>query len=361
MDMEQTNQENGITPEIENTIPPANKRKIITWVLAVLLVGLLGGGGYYYWTTTPQYSLRAIAQAIKQHDLPAFEKHVDIDSVSTRAVDQFLAVSMNDPEEVQNDFGGMAQGMIEMFKPQLVKIINTGVKNFVETGDFKSTDINDKSESVSVNELWNKADGKSLQVVGTKYVKKEGNLAIVGLELKAPEYETNLVMDLKMRDMGGYWQLAELSNLGDIIKETTRMEKAKLDKQNQPIIEKMNQVLSFGNVNIIKNAGNWSFDESITLSIDSRFNGSAAINVIEAQLKVRTKDGKLILKEKPTFQGNWTPGTTATLTWSKDINPFIGSDQVLYKTSADQLSIEIRPQLIKFADGSELKLLDKLP
>lgn len=340
---------------------PPKKRLVLPWVLAVFLLALLGGGGYYYWTTTPQYSLRAIAQAVKQHDLPAFEKYVDMESVSTRAVDQLLTVSMNDPEEVQNDFTGIAQGMIEMLKPQLVKAIKSEVENFVEKGNVETAKNQDKNGPAVVKDLLNKTEDNSIKVMGTKYVKKEGNIAIVGLEIKVPEYDSTLVVDFKMRDMGNYWQLAELSNLGDVINENERLEKAKLDKLNQPIVEKMNKALTFGSINLIKNSDSWGFDESITFSIDSRFNGSAAISAIEAQLKVKTKAGKLILKENPTFKGNWAPGTSAFLTWSKEINPFINSDEVLFKTPADQLLIEIRPQLIKYTDGSEVKLLDKLP
>jgi hypothetical protein len=361
MDTEQTNLSNVITPEFNSDLLLPKKRRVLPWVLAVLLLALLGGGGYYYWTTTPQYSLRAIAQAVKQHDLPAFEKYVDMESVSTRAVDQLLAVTMNDPEEVQNDFAGFAQGMIEMLKPQLVKAINSEVENFVEKGNVEAAKNQEKNGPAVVKDLLNKAEDNSMKVMGTKYVKKEGNIAIVGLEIKVPEYDSTLVVDLKMRDMGNYWQLAELSNLGDVINENERLEKAKLDKLNQPIVKKINKALTLGSVNLIKNSDSWGFDDSVTFAIDSHFNGTAAISMIKAQLKVKTKAGKLILKESPTFQGNWAPGTTASLTWSKEINPFIDSDQVLFKTPADQLSIDIQPQAIKYADGTEVKLIGKLP
>ncbi|HBQ87286.1 MAG TPA: hypothetical protein DER33_00015 [Syntrophomonas sp.] len=358
MDGEETNIDNVITQELNSDVLPPKKRRVLPWVLAVLVLALLGGGGYYYWTTTPEYSLKMIAKAIKQHDLPTFEKYVDIESVSTRAVDQLCEVAINDPEEIQNE---LADGLIEMFKPQLVKVVNKEVKSFVEKGSVETDASQDKEDPVVVKDLLNKAKDQSMQVVGTKYVKKEGNIAIVGLEIKVPGYDKNLVADLKMRDMGNYWQLAELSNLGDVINESKRLEKAKLDKLNQPIVEKIDKALALGSVTLIRNSDDWGWDDSITFSADAHLNGTVAVNEIQAQLNVKAIEGGLLLNEDLVFQGNWTPGTSIPLTWSKEINPFIDSDQLLFETPTEQLSIDIQPQLIKFADGSELKLLDELP
>lgn len=212
-------------------IPP--KRPILPFVLIALLILAAGGGGYWYWTTTPQYSINRISSSIEQHDLSAFKKYVDIESVTGRAVSQLMESIMKDPNAVHNDFEGFAQGLVETFKPQLVKIITNELESYIETGEFKSEKENEL-EGFSLQQIGKKAGGNSATVKGTSYVKKEGKIAIVGLEVNLPDYNTSVVVDLKMRDRGNYWQLAEISNFGQMITKLNQLEQAKLQNSIDP-------------------------------------------------------------------------------------------------------------------------------
>jgi hypothetical protein len=46
-----------------------------------------------------------------------------------------------------------------------------------------------------------------------EYVRTEGKIALIGIKLFNAKYNEEMVLELKLRDAGGYWQLMELSNL----------------------------------------------------------------------------------------------------------------------------------------------------
>ena len=60
---------------------------------------------------------------------------------------------------------------------------------------------------------------------GVKYVNEQGEQALVGLEFTEPKYDTTMVLEVKMRDRGDYWQITEITNLGQALGHVARLEK----------------------------------------------------------------------------------------------------------------------------------------
>lgn len=106
--------------------------KLVHKLLALLLVaGILAGAGYWYWTTTPQYALKELSSAIKEHDLATFEKYCDTQAVAANAVEDLLA------EPVRNSGGlGILERLlgvlaVSWLKPQIVGSLKGGIERFV--------------------------------------------------------------------------------------------------------------------------------------------------------------------------------------------------------------------------------------
>ena len=55
--------------------------------LIVVVLALFFGAGWWWWTTTPQYSIEQVKDAINAHDLAKFDKYVDLDTTSSKMVD----------------------------------------------------------------------------------------------------------------------------------------------------------------------------------------------------------------------------------------------------------------------------------
>lgn len=223
------------------------KRRLWPWALVVLILLAISGAVYWYWTTTPQYSLNCIAKAAKQHDLVAFKKYVDLESVTNRGVNELVEVLMSDPDEVQNDFAGLAKSFVEALKPELVRQITAEIESYIETGKFENEN---QDAGFSMDNLLKISNDNSAPSVSIGKVKKEGKIAIVELNIDIPEYNKSLMADIKMRNLGKYWQVAEISNFGELVREIEKIEKAKLEELNRPVQKQLDQIVTFARITV---------------------------------------------------------------------------------------------------------------
>lgn len=200
-----------------------------TILLALLLV--LAVGGYLYYRqlrTGPEYSLMQAYRAVTDHDVAAFERYVDINSVTGSLVDEVV--------EQGTALGGVAPGglaltgALQLFKPQLARTARAQVKRYVETGSAQAAAEAGPAGplNVSVLGLAGKVVGEGSRFKGIKYTREQGEQAFVGLEFTQPRYDTTLVLEVRMRNQGGYWQATAISNSGEIIRQVARWEKQRL-------------------------------------------------------------------------------------------------------------------------------------
>lgn len=199
-------------------------------ILSLLLIGLAIGGYLYYkkLTTGPEYSLLQAAKAVKDHDPTAFERYVDVTSVTSNLVDQ--VTTQRSVLGMLNPSGLAMKGALRLLKPQLAQAARQEVKRYVETGSAEAAvaDAPKPLGGVSVLGVVGKVVGPDSKFKGVKYTHEEGEQALVGLEFTQPRYDTTLVLEVKMRDQGDHWQATEIMNTGDILKQVARLEKQRL-------------------------------------------------------------------------------------------------------------------------------------
>lgn len=343
-------------------ITSKSKRIYIIAAIAIIIVACLG---YWYWTRTPQYSLKIIQESVSKHDLQTFEKHVDIDSVSSRLIDQVLDAKINDKSEVQDEtVKNFAMGFIQMLKPQLVAMAKEQIRSFVEKGKVESSAQqaqNNNTPKFSVEDLYKGNSGnEKVEFKGIDYVNKDGKIAIVGLKLFYPKLNSELILEVKMRDLDGYWQVAEINNIASFLNKLEEIESKKLAEVNQPVIDNMNAAVKVNSITMTpfnKNA----YSKAVTFQTNLTFASQKIISEIGGTILVKNQEGKLLLKFPVRASGSATPGATRNITWTKDINPFISSDIALFNTPTTQLNMALNTDYLKFSDGTELKLADKLP
>ncbi len=201
-----------------------------------LLIGLLViivAGGYLYYrtvvTASPQYSLAQAANAVRTHDVVTFERYVDVDRVARNLIDQVAAEGSS--LEALNVNGALVQSALRLLKPQLAQAARQEVQRYIETGSVEAATAAAQpmgGVNVSVLGLAGRVVGPSAQFKGIKYVNKQDEQTLVGLEFTQPQYDTTLVVELKMLDQGDHWRVTEIANTGTLIKHTARMEKQRL-------------------------------------------------------------------------------------------------------------------------------------
>ncbi|MDU0372183.1 hypothetical protein ACFPAF_17400 [Hymenobacter endophyticus] len=199
--------------------------------ILILLLAALAVGGYWYYrklSTGPEYSLMQAYKAVTDHDAAAFERYVDVTSVTGSLVDQVAgqssALGLLNP-------GGIAmKGALRLLKPQLAQAARQEVKRYVETGSATAaTEATPKRlGNVSILGLADKVVGQGSSFKGVKYSREEGEQAFIGLEFTQPRYDTTVVLEVKMQDRGDHWQATEITNTGEILRHVARMEKQHL-------------------------------------------------------------------------------------------------------------------------------------
>lgn len=344
---------------------PKNRKLLI--IIVALLVILTGISGYWYWTRTPQYSLDTIRNAIVNHDVILFEKHVDLDSLLSSAIDQAVEAKLKDKNEVQDEgMNNMAAGFLKMLQPQLIAAAKDEIKAFIEKGNFDSQNTT-ASEQQNKQQDTAKFSPKNFmqdsgygnpEFKGIDRVQKSGNLALIGLKLFYPKLNHEIILDLKMREMDGYWRLTEIQNLSAVLLKLEEQKHVKLDEINKPLSIKIGNAVEVIDLNAHLINGP-AFSQYIRFDVETRFLSEKPVVELDALITIKDPSGKLLLKFPVKATGlSATPGRK-TLAWKKEINPFIASDQSLVKNEPGVLDAEI--QYLKFADGTEIRLADKLP
>ncbi|HEY9870671.1 MAG TPA: hypothetical protein V6D08_16005, partial [Candidatus Obscuribacterales bacterium] len=216
-----------------------------TLLTLLLLLAVLAGAGYWYWTTTPEYSIREARGAIKTHDIDKFRKYVDAESVASGMVDSFLAGPTREMRGLGIVGHLLTFGLVTFIKPGLVAGLKQEMLDMVERGVQAAQPQDDApgpssphsdgggdaetpgataSDGISLKRTMSTFGFKGKLYNGTEYTRREGKLAVVGLKLYNQKYNRDFVLDVKLRDMGGYWQVIGLPNLTQLLQELIKLE-----------------------------------------------------------------------------------------------------------------------------------------
>ncbi len=170
-------------------------RKLIAGALGAIALSSLVS--FWMWTRTPQYAIRQIEKAIKVHDIQRFRKYVDLDGV---AADLLALVQLN-----AADSGALGSAVATTMAGQLEDAVKRTLTTMVESQGAGPPRI-----------VYQFIDLES-SYAGIEYVKRDGKLAVAGLEFTTPTRATKArVYEIRMRDLGSHWQIAGL-NLSQIV------------------------------------------------------------------------------------------------------------------------------------------------
>ncbi len=162
-----------------------------------------------------------VKTAIERHDLLAFEKYVDVNSLVNSGVDVLISTAVNESlseasDDPMQQLGVMIGGNIAAnLKPQAVSMACGWLNEFVDKGTFTVD-----GEVMEINWL------SDVHLQSTPEVRKESDLAYVTLRLAHAGSKTTLKIDLKMKQRDGYWQIIDIRNWSELSQEvkTLRVE-----------------------------------------------------------------------------------------------------------------------------------------
>lgn len=172
---------------------------LVGLVALACAVVLVAAGGFWYYTTTPTYAIGRIEKAVRDHDAALFEKHVDLEAVLGRAFDQVLAPGSNEGQH-SGGWGDLGRVLgATLLKPQVVGKLKQQVLADVEAGRMPA------AESLSTRPTFEGLDS----------VRRDGAQALATLRVR--DGERLLLVEVRMRERGGTWQVIEIANLRQLV------------------------------------------------------------------------------------------------------------------------------------------------
>lgn len=176
------------------------KKKISLLIIAVSILIITVLVGYFVYARTPKYSLLQIRKAVATHDLDSFNKYVDIDSL----LDGISDVSFDNTDFVNS------------LKSQMAQLIKKQINVFVETGELeKRSDENLLGTRFIVEIYESIKNRKKIAFKGIVNCKEEGKIAYIGFKFISIGKDTSVILTIKMRNKGSYWQVVQLKDFKD--------------------------------------------------------------------------------------------------------------------------------------------------
>lgn len=199
-------------------------RKIIIGAVAVAMLGaLVSAGAMTYWrqkAQSPQYSIAQIRLAVQTHDVPLFEKHVDVTRLTQTLASDLLETAPNPPSS-----NAMAALIARQIRDQLAATMPEQLKQatirLVETGKFEIKHPPPPSLGQGIKVDMNVTDFPGFQGYFGEVVAVEvqGKRALVSVNYHLPDQQAPMVLIAAMRDMDGYWQVVEFTNVRELQQE----------------------------------------------------------------------------------------------------------------------------------------------
>ena len=194
----------------------------------------LAAGAYYYAKSKkdgPTGALVQAAAAVQTHDVAAFEKFVDVGSITSHLVDDMTSQGAAITGLVPGG-GLMMGGAMRLLKPALANAARSEVQHYVETGSLEAAAeaAPKRGMNLSVLGLVGKVVGPGSKFKGIKYATEQGEQAMVGIEFTQPRYDTTMVVEVKMRHRSDHWQMTEITNTKDLLRQAASLEKRQLLK-----------------------------------------------------------------------------------------------------------------------------------
>lgn len=341
-----------------------NQKKIGIGIVIAVLCAL--AFYFLYWVKSPVYSLNIIKDSIQKHDVNTFEKHVDMDTLYTKAFDDSLVAigKINGEDLLSNP---LAAGFIQILKPPVVSTLKSKTIDYVkgEKEEAKSNkDKNSQAEDMA-NGLKDRAGIENLNIKDISVISKENNESIVAITLFHRKVSKNFDLKVKMSKLDdGTWKLKEITNLVDFLVEIDKAEKAKLVELDKPIKGQIYKALKPANKirGGVRNEGRYFPDWALVAGFKVNNISNKNIKNSKAYINIKRVSDKKTVKTSPLIEsGSIAKGAEHEYYTHIKLNEFKDEDKEIIQAKNNELTLSIKIMSIEFEDGTSIVRPTKLP
>lgn len=343
-----------------------NKFKKIIAVLAALAI-LISGWYFFYWLKTPQHSIALIADAVRQHDLKTFEKHVDMDMLYSHAYDDVVTVTFG----ADKDANPIIVAIVKGIKGLAVPLLENETRNYILHGDKdaseeqaqKSVPAGNESGAEIVDNLKDRTGFGALKYEGVESADVEGETATVSLKLYDEKLSKNFILKIKMQQLDdGLWRLLQITNLQEFMQQRQAAVTEKLAELNKPMAEQIAQSVQLDKKLLRITSVHYStiirmLENEVSLTNKSGKN----ITYIAGTLELYGDDGNIFYSGSFASNAVLKNGATKLYKFDFELNPYVKEDAQVIASDLGKLKWDAYLTNVAFDDGTSLDYLTALP
>ena len=337
----------------------SSTKKIVIGVLVVVLCAL----AYYFmvWTKTPIYSLNLVREAVKKHDVVQFRKHVDMDSLYGKAIeDTIIAIDKIEGTNVMSN--PFASGIVQILKEPAVNVLKAETLEYI-AGDRENNPVSEADQFAE--ELKEKADTENIEVKDVSVIKEQGNRAEVAIKVYNSRLDKNFIIKVKMSKLvDGYWRIKEFSNLVDFLVEVEAARVEKLAQLNEKIKAEIDDAIYVPEASVALTSDDDAYfpEYKLQYKFTVENTGEKDIAKFYSDVLVLDKNNEVIreINEISYKENILQANTKKGLRFSEKLNQFIPEDSLIIN-NIDGVAVKVDIYKIVYADGKEVELLTELP
>lgn len=195
-----------------------NEKKKVLLILFLFALAL----GLWLWycfvyTRTPEYALRAVADACKRHDAAAVLQGVNLDRTLSRAYDDLTDDMLRYDAALTAENKAEYEQFYNVIKPQMLEGLREVVNGYIATGDWslpQGTSLTKGRQlGVDFERFLERSQFRNVEFVGVEKARVVGDTAEAQVAIRDRATATPFSLRLRMeRAKDGHWQVIRMEN-----------------------------------------------------------------------------------------------------------------------------------------------------
>ena len=337
-----------------------NTKFLIIIGVLLILIGVVGIGihqNLQKFDNKPIHSLQAAQEALTKRDLATFKKYVDTEKIIATAAEEILTEHINDTVAPTAYSMDALKLRYEQLQPDFIQSARAALDEYIATG--KVAFPNDLTDA---QKFFGKSGVASCEIKDFTKPHLVGNvmtstIIFYNAQLK---FSFELVLEFEPADEIN-WRIVNARGFDSYYNGYQRALKIKLNSLNAPISRKMDETFKVKSFKVKGEDGDeYGFSKTLDITLKAEVYPDKPLDKVIGNVVIKDRDGK---DNFTAFALDMTDAAQGVQTFDvmKTLNPFIRADSDAMKHGLRKKDIRIEINEIIFADGTSLKLLDRLP
>lgn len=350
-----------LDPRTQTGLDTMNDTKKFLAAIAVVLIVIValcvGISSNIQELAQKNFSATAAArQAAEAHDLNEFNRYVDTDALIDQAAIEILSAQINATLAPTAYSMDTLKIRYDELKPDFVKSARAAVDEYITTGK-----ITYPENPTDAQKFFRDSGLNSCEIVSITRPHLEGNVqtSTVIVHNAQMDFNFELALDLE-QNADGNWRVIKADGFDGYYSGYRRALRRKLDSINSPIAAQMDEIFVVQSFKARVSEGDeYGFSQTLEILLKADVKSDKPLDKIIGNVTIgkdeRQSVAPFVIDMLGREQG------VQSFNVNKTLNPFVRADVDAMKHGLKASDIHIEVTEIIFADGTNLKQLDRLP